>query len=244
MHSRAKTMQLSRFLILLFLIALSSSETLAQIEIKGKITDSESGQALPYAFVIINRTQNGVFADTKGEYSIKVIPGDSLLFSLTGYQFTKVILSDTLSHSPQIVNVNLKLKPVKLREFIIKAPKTFDQILSELEKAEKSKVTNKTEVSNAIESPITFLYMQFSKEGKAIRKISELRAEDAKQELLKDLFTRYMLAHIIDLDEADMDDFIAFSGLKQTYNMFETEYELVVYVKKRHADYKRYRGIE
>ena len=130
-------MQLTRILFLLFTLTSCSIETFAQIEIKGKITDSESGQALPYAFVIINRTQNGVFADTRGEYSIKVIPGDSLLFSLTGYQFTKVILSDTLSQSPYEVDVKLKLKLVKLREFTIKAPKTFDQILSELEKAEK-----------------------------------------------------------------------------------------------------------
>lgn len=216
----------------------------AQIQIKGKITDSETGQTLPYAFVIINRTQNGVFADTRGQYSISALPGDSLLFSLTGYQFTKVILSDTIKSSPYELNVTLKLKTVKLREFSVKAPKTFDQILSELEQAERSKVTNQTSVANAIGSPITFLYMQFSKEGKAIRKISELRAENEKQELLKDLFTRYMIAHIIDLDERDMDDFIAFSGLKQTYNLFETEYDLVVYVKKRYDDYRIYRGIE
>ncbi|MEX1190192.1 MAG: carboxypeptidase-like regulatory domain-containing protein [Bacteroidia bacterium] len=230
--------------LLLFLLLSLSAEVFSQIELKGKITDVETGAPLPYSFVIINRTQNGVFADTKGEYSIKVIPGDSLLFSLTGYQFTKLILSDTLKSSPLVRNIQLKLKPVKLREFQVKAPKTFDQILAELEKAEKSKVSHRTEVSSAIESPITFLYMQFSREGKSIRKISELRAEDEKQALLKDLFTRYMIAHIIDLDETDMDDFIAFSGLKQNYNMFETEYELVVYVKKRHSDYKRYRGIE
>jgi hypothetical protein len=53
-----------------------------------------------------------------------------------------------------------------------------------------------------------------------------------------------MLAYIIDLDEKDMDDFIAFSGLTNTYNLFDTEYELVVYVKNRFVDYKRYRGIE
>ena len=86
--------------------------------------------------------------------------------------------------------------------------------------------------------------MQFSREGKAIRRISELKAEDQKQALLKELFTRYMLAHIIDLSENDMDDFIAFSGLTNTYNLFDTEYELVVYVKNRFVDYKKYRGIE
>ena len=233
-----------RYLLAGFVFFMSTIGLWGQVNISGTVRDKESGRPLPYAFVIIQRTQNGVFCDQRGKFSMQVQPTDSLLFSITGYQFTKVLLGDSVRKSEYNLNVSLILKPVKLRTFEVKAPKTFDQILADLEKAEKSKVHHTTSVGNAIESPITFLYMQFSREGKSIRKISELRAEDAKQALIKELFTRYMLAYIIDLDEKDMDDFIAFSGLTNTYNLFDTEYELVVYVKNRFVDYKRYRGIE
>jgi hypothetical protein len=119
----------------------------------------------------------------------------------------------------------------------------FSLILVELEKAERMKV-NPTTVASALESPITYLYMQFSKEGKAIRKIAELRSEDAKQELIRELFTRYMVAHIIDLNENDMDDFIRFSGLSYSLKTFDTEYDLVVFVKQQFVEYKKHRGIE
>lgn len=233
-----------RYLLAGFVFFMSTIGLWGQVNISGTVRDKESGRPLPYAFVIIQRTQNGVFCDQRGKFSLQVQPTDSLLFSITGYQFTKVLLGDSARKAEYNLNVSLILKPVKLRTFEVKAPKTFDQILADLEKAEKSKVHHTTSVGNAIESPITFLYMQFSREGKSIRKISELRAEDAKQALIKELFTRYMLAYIIDLDEKDMDDFIAFSGLTNTYNLFDTEYELVVYVKNRFVDYKRYRGIE
>lgn len=233
-----------RYLLAGFVFFMSTLGLWGQVTVSGTVRDKESGRPLPYAFVIIQRTQNGVFCDQRGKFSMQVQPTDSLLFSITGYQFTKVLLGDSARKSEYNLNVSLILKPVKLRTFEVKAPKTFDQILADLEKAEKSKVHHTTSVGNAIESPITFLYMQFSREGKSIRKISELRAEDAKQALIKELFTRYMLAYIIDLDEKDMDDFIAFSGLTNTYNLFDTEYELVVYVKNRFVDYKRYRGIE
>ena len=233
-----------RYLLAGFVFFMSTIGLWGQVNISGTVRDKESGRPLPYAFVIIQRTQNGVFCDQRGKFSMQVQPTDSLLFSITGYQFTKVLLGDSVRKSEYNLNVSLILKPVKLRTFEVKAPKTFDQILADLEKAEKSKVHHTTSVGNAIESPITFLYMQFSREGKSIRKISELRAEDAKQALIKELFTRYMLAYIIDLDEKDMDDFIAFSGLTNTYNLFDTEYELVVYVKNRFVDYKRYRGID
>ncbi|MEZ5173790.1 MAG: carboxypeptidase-like regulatory domain-containing protein [Bacteroidia bacterium] len=233
--------RLLRYFLLLLLLPAAAK---AQVEVSGIVRDAELGAPLPYSFVIIHRTGNGVFCDTGGKFKITTRPNDSLLVSLTGYNMQTVILSDSVPKQAYKLNIRLKPKPVQIREFQVKAPKTFDEILKELEVAERSKVSHQVPVSSAIESPITFLYMQFSKEGKAIRKISELKAEDAKQELLRDLFTRYMLAHIIDLDEADMDDFIAFSGLKQTYNLFDTEYDLVVYVKKRFNDYRRYRGLE
>jgi hypothetical protein len=237
-------LSLFRKFAIVAIILLSTINVSAQIQVKGTIRDEADGRPLSYAFVILQRTQHGVFADSRGEYSIIAQPGDSLLYSLTGYLFSKVILSDTIKSKTITRDIQLKVKAVKLREFQVKAPKTFEQILVDLDKAEKSKINHDVPLGSALESPITYLYMQFSREGKAIRKISELRAEDAKQELLRDLFTRYMLAHIIDLDESDMDDFISFSGLKQTYNLFDTEYELVAYVKNRYADYKRYRGME
>ena len=233
-----------RYLLAGFVFFMSLLSLNAQVKVSGTVYDKESGRPLPYAFVIIQRTQNGVFCDQRGQFSLDVQPTDSLLFSLTGYQFTKVLLGDSVRKPEYSLRIPLVVKPVKLRTFEVKAPKTFDQILADLEKAESSKVHHTTSVSNAIESPITFLYMQFSREGKAIRRISELRAEDQKQALIKELFTKYMLAHIIDLDEKDMDDFIAFSGLTNTFNLFDTEYELVVYVKNRYVDYKKYRGIE
>jgi hypothetical protein len=234
------------FIIRIFLFILLSLPAFsqAQIEVSGIVRDAERGTPLPYAFVIVHRTGNGVFCDTGGKFKINTQPNDSLLISLTGYKIQTVLLADSVPKQAYRLDIKLNAKPIVLKEFQVKAPKTFDEILKSLEKAEESIITNKVPVSSAIESPITFLYMQFSKEGKAIRKISELRAEDEKQELLRDLFTRYMLAHIIDLEESDMDDFITFSGLKQTYNLFDTEYDLVVYVKRRYADYKKYRGLE
>jgi hypothetical protein len=211
--------------------------------VSGIVKDKETGRPLSYAFVINHRTQNGIFCDQQGRFSMTTLATDSLLFSLTGYQFTKVILADSIPRPAYKLHVFLTVKSVQLRTFTVKAPKTFEQILVELEKAERMKV-KPTSVANALESPITYLYMQFSKEGRATRKIAELRSEDAKQELIRELFTRYMVAHIIDLNENDMDDYIRFSGLSYSLKTFDTEYDLVVFVKQQFVQYKKYRGIE
>jgi hypothetical protein len=228
--------------LLLFAI-FAKGEIAAQITVSGTIRDKETKRALPYAFVINQRTQNGIFADQKGSFSFTALPTDSLLFSLTGYNYTKVLLKDSVPKETIILNVFLTVKSVQLKQFTIKAPKTYDQIIKELEVAERSKIAA-TPLADAISSPITFLYNQFSREGKARAKIAELRSEDAKMDLLRELFTRYMVAHIIDIDELQVDDFIKYSNLTNNYTQFETEYELVVYIKELFVKYKQYRGIE
>jgi hypothetical protein len=219
------------------------STVVAQVAVNGTIRDKETNKALPYAFVINQRTQSGIFADQKGQFTINALPSDSLLFSLTGYNYTKVFLKDSIAKTSYNLNVYLTVKSVQLRQFTIKAPKTYDQIIRELEIAERTKVAA-TPLADAISSPITYLYNQFSKEGKARTKIAALRSEDAKLELLRELFTRYMVAHIINIDELQVDDFIKYSNLTNNYTQFETEYELVVHVKELFAKYKQYRGVE
>jgi len=226
-----------------FCIIVACEGLLAQVKVSGIVKDAETGRGLAHAFVINHRTQNGVFCDNGGRFSIETKATDSLLVSLIGYQFSKIILSDSAAKSSYTVEVKLRVKPLALKPFVVKAPKTYEQILAELAKAEQLN-PEATPLVNAIESPITFLYDQFSKEGKARKKIAELQAEDAKMELLRELFTRYMVAKIIDTDENELDDFIRFSGLKNQYTTFDTEYELVTYVKQRWADYKAYRGIQ
>lgn len=215
----------------------------AQVTVRGQVFDAESKRPLPHAFVINHRTQNGVFADNEGKFTFAVQANDSLLVSISGYTLQKVLLSDSIPKANYQINIYLRFKPVSLRTFTVKAPRTYEQILKELAEAEQRK-PRETPLVNAVESPITYLWTQFSKTGKAQRKIAELRAQDAQMDLLRDLFTRYMVAQIISTDENELDDFIRFSGLMNNYNTFDSEYELVSHVKQRWADYKVYRGME
>jgi len=232
-----------RISFLFFCPLFLTSDVAAQITVTGTIRDKETNRALPYAFVINQRTQNGIFADQKGQFTLSALQTDSLLFSLTGYNYTKVLLKDSIPKATLTLAIYLTVKSVQLRQFTIKAPKTYEQIIKELEVAERTKIAA-TPLADAISSPITYLYNQFSREGKARTKIAALRSEDAKMELLRELFTRYMVAHIIDIDELQVDDFIKYSNLTSNYQQFETEYELVVYVKELFVKYKQHRGIE
>jgi hypothetical protein len=225
------------FFLMICVASASSAQT--QIAVEGQIRDQSSGRPLQYAFVVIHRTQNGVFCDSQGRFSMKVYADDTLLISQTGYLLEKVFLKNFTATDPLILNISLEMKPVQLRTFTVKAPKSFEQILKDLETAEQKKISAETPLVDAISSPITYLYQQFSRQEQSKRKIAELRSENTKKELFRELFTRYMLAHIIDLDEQEMDDFIAYSQIGDAYRKFETEYDLVVFIKDQYLLYRK-----
>jgi hypothetical protein len=227
------------FFIFLFLITNSS----AQVEVKGRVYDLETGRDVPYAYVINFRTQNGVFCDNRGRFHINVRQSDTLIVSVAGYDMRKYTMKDSIPKSEYKVELGLMMKPLQLRTFTVKGPKTYDQIVRELEKIERMKAKS-TSFPDAIQSPITYLYSQFSKTEKAKRKIAELQAEDARIELLMDLFSRYLVANIIEIDEKDIEDFIRYAGLTQSALSFETEYELVVHIKQEFENYRKWRRMD
>src|SRR5687767_10404974 len=82
---------LKGLIFFLFLYFISSDFTFSQETIvKGRVTDAESGEPLPFASVFYNGTTIGTGTDFDGFYTLKTNnPGDSLTCSFFGYA-TKV----------------------------------------------------------------------------------------------------------------------------------------------------------
>lgn len=234
-------MAIFRFSFFLLISLLFSVDTWAQsVKLNGRIVDEESKRGLSNAFLINFRTNQGVFCDASGRFSITANQSDTLIASLAGYHMQKVTLKDSVPKSEYQLTISLKMKSIQLRTFEVKAPKTFDQIIQEAEKLEQQKQKG-MDIVDAIESPITYLYMQFNRNEKSKRRIAELRRQDAKRELIKEVFSKYMVSQILEIPEEETDDFINYSNLLNILERFETEYDLVFYIKQRWLDYARIR---
>ncbi|MDH5603342.1 MAG: DUF5686 and carboxypeptidase regulatory-like domain-containing protein, partial [Cyclobacteriaceae bacterium] len=73
-------------IVLIFVIFFTREAYSQGMVIKGKVTDANSGSAIPFVNVYFKNTQTGVTTDFDGYYTIKRIPGgDSLVVSYVGY---------------------------------------------------------------------------------------------------------------------------------------------------------------
>ena len=84
-----------------------------QIEIKGKVTDS-NGTPLPGVSIIIVGTIKGTETDFDGNYSVKSDEGDVLEFSFIGMKTERIIVGTST-----IINVQLKEDSASLDEVVV-----------------------------------------------------------------------------------------------------------------------------
>lgn len=78
-------MKKNLFLSILLLCIISSFSVVAQVQIKGRVTDVK-GEPIPGANVVEKGTANGTVTNLEGQYSISIGSPDAILsFSFVGY---------------------------------------------------------------------------------------------------------------------------------------------------------------
>jgi len=101
--------------LMVFNAAASSSLSLQQKKVTGKVTDATTGEALPGVTIVIKGTTNGVASDPDGSFTIDVPSGNTvLLFTSVGYASQEVTVG-----SRSVLNVALQSDVTMIEELVV-----------------------------------------------------------------------------------------------------------------------------
>ncbi len=227
---------------LLCLILLNSS-AYAQLIVRGQIV-SRTGEELPFAHIVNSSQKKVSVSDASGFFSIEAISGDTLQFSLVGYQPDRMIVND--EHFQQLQQVVLIEDSILLPgitvfdrtiEPIITAPKresmTVKAVRGKEEIVPKKTIRFEPGVSGGLPvgqaggtltGVLAHLYDRFSKDGKERRKYAEAK-QQAKEEA-----TYYALIN----DEETIE------RSSQQFQLSRTDYErLIALFDKQYPEAKK-----
>jgi hypothetical protein len=228
---------------LLLLVVLFAAEAGAQIsdttliEIHGMLRD-EQDQPIPNAIIINKSTKKGSFGKPNGSFDLVCERGDTLAITSLGYQTRYVTYSDSLQSQRFQLKLYLETRTYMMAEVEVFAPRDLEQIQEDIMKLGYNEDDYMISGINAVVSPITFLYQQFSKKEQSKRKVAYLENEDRKRALLKELFRLYVDYEIIVLNDEQFDDFITYLNVSDEFLINSTQYDFLVFVKDRFRDYK------
>lgn len=213
-----------------------------KIRVLGQVFDPANRGAIPNLMVVNMRTQQGFFGYNSGDFDIEAFKNDTLIIAATGFTTLKICFRDSLPAPVYRVRIPLKKLEIQLKPVDVFSTRDLESIQKDIETLGYDKSDYTLEGADALSSPITALYMAFSKRERSKREVAEMRNNDRRRSLLKELFRKYVDADIIQLDNSEFDEFIDFCNVSDEFMKNSTQYDFIMYIKKRFEVFRMIRS--
>ncbi len=208
-----------------------------QVTVHGKVEGGD-GEKVFYDLMIVNRRlRTGTFGNVDGSFTVNAFRNDTLLIGAGGYVTRTVPLTEYTDAELASLRVVLRRWEIQLKPVAVLPERTLQEIQADIAKLGYKESDYREAGINALESPITFLYQEFSRRERSKRLVAELRNEDRKRDLLRELLRKYVEYEIINLSNESFDDFIDFCAVPDEVIKGLSQYDFLIYVKKKYELY-------
>ncbi len=226
-----------RYLTIILACATLASLGQEQVTVHGQVQGGD-GEKVFYDLMIVNRRlRTGTFGQVDGSFVVNALRNDTLLIGAGGYVTRTVPLSEFTDAELGGLRVVLRPWEIELKPVAVLPERTLKEIQDDINKLGYRESDYRTTGVDAFSSPITFLYQEFSRRERSKRQVAELRNEDAKRDLLRELLHKYVEYEIINLGDESFDDFIDFCAVPDEVIKGLSQYDFLIYVKKKYELY-------
>lgn len=208
------------------------------ITVKGSVYDVADSNARPVAIIVNKTTGTGQAASTAGIFSLQGQQVDTFMITAGGYEVYRVCFRDSVKKDVYTLRVGLHMRENVMKAVAIYPVKDLDEIKKERSNLGVQQTTSTKGLTDAVQSPVTYLYERYSKEGKSKAAVAALENQDRMHDVLKELFRTYVRAGVIDLKEEEFDDFILYLNMPEWYLRSASDYDLAVTIRQRYLQYR------
>lgn len=233
-----KTAQFILYLFPFLVLAQDPSYNDSLITIKGQVLDTNYNVGSYSALILNKSTGKGFFGNYDGSFTIKVKKSDLIGVSVQGYKTVYISYADSTFKSVYKNVFYLRELSYQAKEVIVRPMKTLEELKEERALIEKREVPELKAV-NAISSPITALYVAFSKRERTKRMVAEMEYQDRQEDVLREILKVYVHHDIFELSEDDFDEFIRFLNLDPQFLSSANDIDLVLYIRARFNQFQK-----
>lgn len=235
-----------KFLIIFNLLfssfLLAQSQQLDGTIIYGKIYNADDTSGISDVNVLNYKNAEGTISDESGNFTLRVFPGDSVLFSAVGYEKYVIRLKDTLQNKRFRLDIYLmpktyELKMITIYEYYNRPRKLevqgeYDQVLKESRtKPSLSPVQSSSGAGFAISGLLTSIYEEFSKTEREKRKLRSQLKDEYYKRYLETSYRRVMIKELTGLKDSEIENFLGYCDFASSYGKDYNYYELAALIR-------------
>ena len=248
-------------IIFILLVSVAFSPIYAQprdfnFRFDARIMDADTAVAL-YRCHIINKTHNrGTMSDEFGFFSITANAGDSIMFSMLGYEQLTIAVNDTMFTNDRII----RLKPTAyvLTALDVGLLSTYERFRRDILSMEAQEAydmafsISRYEIYTpplpnqggvniplpyALAHPITFLYDIWSAEGKNRRQYMSVINGTAEFIIIGEKFNGLIVRELTGFENDELIRFMSFCNFTKDYLIAASEMEIRRAIMRRYREY-------
>ena len=222
------------FLAILFLL---TGLSLQAQKLKGVVADGETGKPL-YAVTIVNiATQESVYSNENGEFTIRAKAGDQVAFSFIGYKDTR----RTVPSSFGINSVRVELVPMayQLGEIVIRPDYTPYQLDSVRRRSTYQRALARQKTTS-IMSPVSLLAEKLSKQSKMVHNFQKNFVKWENERFVDARYTPELVAQLTGLEGDNLGQFMVAYPMPYDYARNATELELQMWIRHNYKNFKKH----
>jgi hypothetical protein len=216
----------------------------AQQYINGWVMDEKTEETVPGVHVINKSTLKGTTSDANGYFSLKLELGDTVIFSNIAYKYfyfiyqdSSVVLKDVLISMEE---QNYLLDEVSVFSYTLTTNKPKEMPLRKPAIPSNDMIRDPTIIAAGIGNPAEYLYNLFGSKPRQLRRLAELKAEDAYRDRLEESNNRNAVVRLTGLSQAFM-----FYCKFAKVNMYSlNDYEFLLSVQACYRQYVKERELE
>ncbi|SFU39361.1 CarboxypepD_reg-like domain-containing protein [Pustulibacterium marinum] len=224
--------------------------------VTGKVVNAQDGKIMDNVHVLNLNKVKGTLTNTEGEFTMNAAVNDTLYFSYLGFKSIKVRVTNDMINFPgtkiELTELAFALEDVVINQYNLTGYLDIDaknapvndnlrysiaglDIGYEAGSSGRSAVTR---VINSIFNPADFLYNMFGNKGKQMRKLRQMKEDDAIRNMLATKFDRETLTALLQIDESELEEILTYCNYSKGFIETANDLQILDAISGCYEDYK------
>lgn len=248
------------YILLIALIGLNGfsqeSEEVQEGTISAVVVNAQSDRPLESVHIVNLNKVVGTITNKKGEFAITAAVNDTLYFSYLGFKSQKIRITNDMFKfkDTKIALTELAyaleeviLKPYQLTGYLeidvknLPINTAYQYSISGLSKsyeAGNKSPSAVTKVLGAILNPADLLRNLFGKKPRQMRKLRQVKEDDAIRDLLASKFDRETLTELLQIEKVDIDDILSNCNYSKSFIRTANDLQILDAISACYEEYK------
>ncbi|WP_316827455.1 hypothetical protein [Pedobacter miscanthi] len=208
--------------------------------VQGIVIDKETKQRLAKVYIYNIRTGDGLYNNTKGEFSTFANPGDTLVAALSGYGVDTMVFKGQTAMYFQLKTLGIRLRDVVIQQKRLTPQQLYEKNVQEYRyQTMKGSSKDLLNLGNGgVGLGIDAIYNLLSRQGRNARHLQKILEKDYREDLIDYRFNANLVRQVLGIQGDELTDFMQQYRPTYQFVLDATDYSFNQFIRNAYKSYR------